>query len=155
MKNPSHTVKIIPADPGGEPQPLLKGTTIMTEQEFEFTGESLAVIEFDAKKPPLTVKQVKESMGVAATQVKAESLRDQTFTIMRMKPFESSLGEGGIAYYCDVVLQKTKQLVGVVLGGQGVVEFLSLYERSGHSEPLTVTLVQKAGGKFSRYYVLE
>lgn len=127
----------------------------MSEQEFEFTGDALETFEFDTKLKPVSIKDIKESMGVAAVQVKAESLKDKSFTIIRMKQFESSLGDGGNPYYCDVILKETKELVGVVLGGQGVVEFLEMYAKSGHREPLTVTLVEKKGGKFGRYYVLE
>jgi len=96
-----------------------------------------------------------QEMGLSGPRVPAEQLVDQTFTILRGKPFQSSYNEDAHAWFCVCQEQGGGDVFTTVLGGMAVVDILDALVATGMTNPLEVTLRLVVGGRFGRYYVLE
>ena len=99
--------------------------------------------------------EVIERLELEPTMVKAVDLIDETFVILGGKQFPSSYENQDHAWYCVCEDLKQTERFAVVLGGQAVMKILDAMAASGFSNPLKVTLKQKTGGKYGRYYVFE
>lgn len=96
-----------------------------------------------------------KQMMLSGVPISAKQLVDSTFTIIRARQFESSFKEDSHAYFCVIKPEDSPEIYSVVLGGGAVVEVLDAIIASGFSNPLTVTLRFKEGGKFNGYYFFE
>lgn len=113
--------------------------------EFEATGGL----------PPKKLSEIRQELNLSHPIVVPADLVDKTFTILKAKPWESSLGKGGTVYYCTCAWPETGEVFDTNLGGGAVVEELAQLFAAGVATGIEVTLRQKTGGKYGRYYVLE
>ena len=120
-----------------------------------FDDNPAPVLDIQTALPPVTLRDIKEKMGILVNQVPAASLVGQTFTILHGKKFPSTFPTQSDPYYCVVAMQDTGEKVGSVFGGGACVEILDALAAAQFQNPLTVTLIEKQGGKFGRYYVFE
>lgn len=109
----------------------------------------------DTSAPTVDLKDVIEEIAPQGEKVEAKKLVDETFTILRARPFESSFRGQAHAYFVVGELKKDKKLFNTVLGGGAVTDTLDLWARQGMSNPLRVTLRFVKGGKYKGYYTLE
>ena len=99
--------------------------------------------------------EVIERLELEPVMVKAVDLVDETFIILGGKQFPSSYENQDHAWYCICEDLKKSERFAVVLGGRAVMKILDAMAASGFKNPLKVTLKQKHGGKYGRYYVFE
>lgn len=126
---------------------------------------------------PVDLAAVKERLDPQGRKVKAADLVDQTFTIVELHPYESSLNKEAPTVYWVKAVDAQGELFNTTLGGKQLVEALgnvaalnaeaataremgddarvAELEELGADRPLTVTLRQVKGGKFGRYYTFE
>lgn len=109
----------------------------------------------DLAKTPVKWSDIKAAMGLAYEPIKAADLVDQSFVILRAKPFASSFKEQGKAYFCVVQIQPDGEKRQTVLGGSAVVEVLEALAERDFDTPIEFTLKFNDGGQFSGYYTLE
>lgn len=128
----------------------------------EVTGEIIEVSPrpamayvADKAQPAVSLAKILQEMGISGPRVPAEQLVDDTFVILRAKPFQSSFNEEAHAWFCVCQAKGGEEVFTTVLGGQAVVDILDALVSTGITNPLEVTLRQVAGGRFGRYYVLE
>lgn len=107
------------------------------------------------KAPVVVYGDYVRRAGLAGTPTTAEALVNQTFDILRAKPFDSAFEAQDHAWYCVVRPVDSDELFSVTLGGQAVVEVLDVFSQSNENGALRVTLRYKTGGKYSGYYYFE
>jgi len=103
----------------------------------------------------VNLSDVTERLDLEPVMVKAEDLIDETFIIRGASSFPSAYENQDHAWYCICESPKDQERFAVVLGGMAVVKILDVMAAAGFDHPLQVTLRQKAGGKYGRYYVIE
>jgi len=108
-----------------------------------------------AGAPARTLADVKDEYGLDYPQVKAETLIDETFTLLSAKPFDSRFPGQEKAYWCVCRDEDTGELFATVLGGSAVVEVIEQLIAAGLEQPVAMTLRQQSGGKYGRYYTVE
>lgn len=143
----------------------------------DLVKSAFGMIEFDISQGSVNWAETREVIDPRGTNIKAQDLIDQTFLIKKIKPVHSSLGDGSGHFYFIVGVDQDGQLFNTALGGQAVVEELDqmmwlnyeLYQAQnednekemrrlhdlGAGAPFEITLRQKQGGRFGRYYVLD
>jgi hypothetical protein len=126
---------------------------------------------------PVSLLDIKERLDPTGRKVKAADLIDQTFTIVELHPYESTLNKEAPTVYWVKAVDAGGELFSTTLGGKQLVEALDSIaslnaeaataremgddarvaelEEMGANRPLTVTLRQVKGGKFGRYYTFE
>jgi hypothetical protein len=126
---------------------------------------------------PVDLATVKEKLDPTGRKVKAADLVDQTFTIVELHPYESTLNKDNPTVYWVKAVDADGELFSTTLGGKQLVEALDSVaalnaeaatahemgddarvaelEELGANRPLTVTLRKVSGGKFGRYYTFE
>ena len=104
---------------------------------------------------PVVLANVLAEMGLSGPRMKAETIVDATFDIMRARAFPSAYEGQDHAYFVVGRMIETGQMFTVVLGGAAVVDTIDSYVRARRSNPLRVTLRYNEGGRYSGYYVLE
>ena len=122
------------------------------KQEMLHSQESLVrSAEFLAK----AVEAAREQLDIGVNVIPAAELVGQRFIILSAKPFESRFEGQEFAYFCVCTDLKRSEMWGTVLGGGQPVSFITDYIGKGAPAPLGVTLVEKEGGRYGKYYVLE
>lgn len=126
---------------------------------------------------PVDWKEAKEKFDPSGDRIPAKDLIDRTFIISEIKPFESSFGDGGTAFYIKATLPDTGELFNTILGGSVTGEVLASFmdlnaqlqealelgdndqiaylTGLGAGAPIKVTLREMSGGKFGRYYAFD
>ena len=132
------------------------------DKKDEVTGEIIEVSHRPAlvyvaneAQPVISLEKVLNEMGISGPRIAAEQLVDQTFIILRAKPFQSSFNEEAHAWFCVCKDKSTGVVFTTVLGGMAVVDILDALATTGMHNPLEVTLRKVAKGRYGRYYVLE
>ena len=103
----------------------------------------------------MTVKQAKADLDIGYPHITAETLKGESFTIVGLQTFKSTLSPDTDPFFCLCRDEKSGELYTTVLGGKQPVEFLSAYIAKGGNKPLAVTLNFVEQGTFDGYYVLE
>jgi len=131
----------------------------------------------EAQLAPVDWKEMRERFNPQGQEIPAKELIGRTFTILELRPINSSYKEGDIFFYIKGVLAPDGELFHSSLGGQAVVEILSDFhalntawqlaketndverlaelETVGAGRPIVLTLGWKAQGAYSGYYTLE
>lgn len=126
---------------------------------------------------PVDLAALREKIDPTGRKVKAADLIDQTFTIVELHPYESTLNKEAPTVYWVKCVDADGALFSTTLGGKQLVEALDSVaalnaeaataaemgddarlaelEELGAHRPLTVTLRMVKGGKFGRYYTFE
>jgi len=125
----------------------------MTENELALI--EVPAIVHDAELQPVRLKDVLEEFAPSGEKVKAESIINQEFMIVRARPFESRYPGQTHAWFVVGKFTKSGKLFNTVLGGAAVVDVLDGWARAARTQPLIVTLRWNEGGKYGGYYTLE
>lgn len=105
-----------------------------------------------------TAKYVVESLreaGYVVDVTPADELIGKVLTVRRAKVFKSAYPGTDFALYCEVEVEGEEHRIGTVLGGEVVMEKLSMYFSAVKDHPPKFRLIKKAGGRFNGYYDLE
>jgi len=104
---------------------------------------------------PVSLTKILTEMGLTGPRIPAAQLVDQSFIILRAKPFQSAYDEQAHAWFCVCTDVATGENFTTVLGGQAVVDVIDALAATGFEKPLVVTLRLVQGGRYGRYYVLD
>jgi len=104
---------------------------------------------------PVDMATINEQMGLSGPRIPAENLKDVTFVILGAKAYQSSYDPTKHVYFCVCKDEKRNEVFTTSLGGSAVVDVLDSLSNAGFDHPLRVTLREKEGGQYGRYYVLE
>ncbi len=126
---------------------------------------------------PVDLAALKEKIDPQGRKVKARDLIDTTFTIVEMRPVESTLNPEQDHYYWVKAVDGAGELMNFSLSSQRLVEALDdiaalnaelasaremgddervkELEEVGAGRPMTLTLREVKGGKYGRYYTFE
>lgn len=157
---------------------MTEETALVPQSEItDLVRSAFGMIEFDISKDAVNWSEAREAIDPKGDNIKAADLVDTPFLIKKIKPVHSSLGDGGGHFYFIVGITDQGQLFNTAIGGQAVVEELDQLMRLnyelyvaqqednenearrlrelGAGAPVEITLRQKQGGRFGRYYVLD
>lgn len=109
----------------------------------------------DEMNEPIGISELLAQTGALSEMVKAELLKDETFFIIAMNPFESRFEGQGHAYHCICKETLDGDYFRTVLGGTAIVRHLDAICEMGLTNPIRVTLKFIDGGKYGGYYTLE
>ena len=119
------------------------------------TNAFVTAMQANTLLEPVKLGDVIEEYAPTGEKVKAETLLDKEFTIIRARAFESRFESQDHAYFVTGYLEKDQKLVSTVFGGAAVVDILDAFIKAGFDRPLTVVLTLNEGGKYGQYYTLE
>ncbi len=125
-------------------------TDLVPTQPVEVVPSEAERLRLDLSGEEVSLADTLVEEGLILPQITAEALIGATFTVRGVRVFESALTPGRPVLYCQIDLNG--EAYGVVLGGQVVVDKILTYLATGNRRPFTMTLVQKQGGKYGRYY---
>jgi len=107
----------------------------------------------DMELEPLVWAVEEERIDPKGTAVKAEALVGKEFDLVKIRKYESSFKEQDHAYFCVCKLVEDGSLVNTTLGGAALIDAIDAYIALGVLNPMRVTLTEKIGGAYGRYYI--
>lgn len=107
----------------------------------------------DPTADPVSYDEIMSQMGFAGERVRAADIVGKSFTLLRAKPYKSTMEEGKQVFFCVIMLDGAEEENTVSLGGTAIVEAINDVLALGMVNPLHVTLLRKEGEKDTdRYY---
>lgn len=105
---------------------------------------------------PVALRDVARDIGVVVDIVTAKDLIGKNIEIINCRAVPSDLEDSSWYIFAVFQFPGDGAVYGVALGGGAVIETLMKYAMSGHTAPLSCTLVFHEGkGAYGGYYTLE
>lgn len=104
---------------------------------------------------PVDVVEMRRTLQLPERQVDAKDLVGVELVIYAAKPFLSAFEGQKHAFFCHVKVGDSDEMLGVVLGGVAVLDYLNAWYLQEPRAPMRFRLGWVSGGRYSGYYTIE